>query len=242
MSGPQAGLCFRRAGPRVLLQQAVRVLAPARALADQLDLGLALPHHHALDERRKRADGLAGDLAQRRTLVAEDAGIAVLIGTDGTGDTELSEHPGEDSQRVVDPRVLRVRLHVLEGGLRPHPRDLELGDEGAEIAGRVPGDRDRPLGREEVEAGEVADVIVAEEDEARQLVSADVLEQRFAPQLQLCRGDARARIHALEPLRQPRGVPNCRLGRADHSNEGWRVRPDWQRMRSARPLRRGRRV
>ena len=76
----QGRLGLGRARPRVLLQQPVRVLAPARALADQRHLGLALPHQQALDERRERRDRLAGDLAQRRALVAEDAGIAVLVG------------------------------------------------------------------------------------------------------------------------------------------------------------------
>ena len=86
---------------------------------------------------------------------------------------------------MVDPRVLRVRLHLLEGGLRLHALDLELGDERAEVAGGVGDDGDRPLGREEVEAGEVADVVVAEQGEARQLVPAHVLEQLLAPLLQL---------------------------------------------------------
>ena len=69
---PQARLGLGRARARVLLQQPVGVLAPARALADQRDLRLALAHHHALDEGRERGDRLPGDLAQRRALVAED--------------------------------------------------------------------------------------------------------------------------------------------------------------------------
>ena len=171
VSRPQARLGLGRSGPRVLLQQAVGVLAPARALADQADLGLALAHHHALDERRERENGLPRDLAQRRALVAEDARIAVLVGAGGAGDPELPQHAGQDPQRMLDPRVLRVRLDPLEGGLRAHPLDLELGHEGGEVAGRVADDGDRPLGREEVEAGEVADVVVAEEREAGQLVA-----------------------------------------------------------------------
>ena len=41
-------LCHARAG--VFLQQAVCVCAPARALSDESDLGLALPRDHALDQ------------------------------------------------------------------------------------------------------------------------------------------------------------------------------------------------
>ena len=62
---------------------------------------------------------------------------------------------------------------------------------------RVGDDGDRPLGREEVEAGEVADVVVAEEGVAGQPVAADVLEQALASCLQLCCGDARRRIHGV---------------------------------------------
>ena len=57
LAGAEAGLGFGRPGPRVLLQEPVGVLAPSRALADQADFGLALAHHHALDERRERQDG-----------------------------------------------------------------------------------------------------------------------------------------------------------------------------------------
>ena len=114
VSGPEAGLRFRRPRPRVLLQQAVRVLAPACALADQLDLGLALPHHHALDERRERSHGLPGGLAQRGALVAEDPWIAVLVGPRRAGDPELAQHAGEEAERVLRARILRIGLDELE--------------------------------------------------------------------------------------------------------------------------------
>ena len=39
---------------------------------------------------------------------------------------------------MVDPRILRVRLHLLERGLRLHALDLELGDEGAESPEALP--------------------------------------------------------------------------------------------------------
>ena len=60
--GAQARLCLGRARPRVLLQQPVRVRAPAAALADQRDLVVALARHHPLDRRRdQRSDRRARD-------------------------------------------------------------------------------------------------------------------------------------------------------------------------------------
>ena len=82
VAGRKAGLRLGRSRPRVLLEELVRELAPPGALPDQLHLGLALAAHRALDERRERRDGARRDLAQRRPLVAEDAGIAVLVGAD----------------------------------------------------------------------------------------------------------------------------------------------------------------
>ena len=56
------------------------VFAPAAALADQLDLGRALPPHLPLDEPAEHGDRRAGHLRQRRPLVAEDPRVAVLVG------------------------------------------------------------------------------------------------------------------------------------------------------------------
>jgi hypothetical protein len=167
VAGPQAGFGFRRPRPRVLLEEPVRVLAPPGALADQLDLGRALAAHRALDERRERRDGARRDLAQRRPLVAEDARVAVLVGADRAADAHVLEHTPEDAHRVLGAGVLGVRLDPLEVGLGARALDLELGDEDGEVAGRALGQGDRPLGGEEVEAREVPDVVLVEEDDAR---------------------------------------------------------------------------
>ena len=117
-----------------------------RALADQRDLGLALAHHQALDERRERNDGLPGDLAQRRPLVAEDARIAVLVGAGAAGDPHVQQHARQDEHRMLGARVLRVGLDPLELGLGANPFDLELGDEDGHLARGV-ARRTRPAAR-----------------------------------------------------------------------------------------------
>ena len=69
---------------------------------------------------------------------------------------------------MLDARVLRVRLDALERGLGAHALDLELGDEHRQAARGIHRDADRTLGGEEVEAREVLDVAVVEEDAAGQ--------------------------------------------------------------------------
>ena len=64
VSGAESGRGLRRAGNAVLLQQPVRVAAPAAALADQLDLGRALADEHRLEQRRERRDRAADRLAR----------------------------------------------------------------------------------------------------------------------------------------------------------------------------------
>ena len=174
------------------------MLAPAGALADQLYLGRALAHHHALDQRRQRRDLGLRHLAQRRSLVAEDAGVAVVVGAERAADSHVLEHPPEDVHRVLDAGVLRVRLDSLEGGLGPRALDLELGHEDGELAGGVHRDADRALGGEEVEAREVLDVAVVEEDAAGQAHVLEELEQPRAPGLELGGGDAGQELHSRE--------------------------------------------
>ena len=46
----------------------------------------------------------------------------------------VGEHTREDQHRVLDARVLGVRLDPVEGGLRPHALDLELRHEHDQLA------------------------------------------------------------------------------------------------------------
>ena len=62
-------------------------------------------------------------------MIAEDPGIAVLVGADRVPDAEVGEHPGEDLQRMLDPRVLGIRLDLLERRLGEGPLNLEFGHE-----------------------------------------------------------------------------------------------------------------
>ena len=164
--------------------------APAPALADERDLALALARHHALDQVAQRSDRGARRVAERRPLVAEDAGVAVVVGADRVPDPEVGQDAREDRHRVLDPRVLRIGLDPREGGLGARALDLELRHEHRRLAADALGVDHRPLVREEPEAGEVLDVVGAEEDVAGQAVAPDVLEQPLAPLLQLGGGDA----------------------------------------------------
>ncbi len=178
------------------------MLAPPRALPDQGDLRLALPGDHVLDRHRERRHRGVHHRAQRRPLVAEDPRVPVLVRADPPADAEVVEETAEDPHRVLGARVLGVRLDVGERRLVPDALDLEVGDEHRHLTSGALGEDDRALGREEPEAGEVADVVRVEEDVAAQLFCADMLEQPRAALLVLGRGkpdDGVARLggHAL---------------------------------------------
>ena len=145
----------------------------------------------------QRRDGAAARLAQRRALVAEDSGIAVLVGADRSADPEVGQHARENLHRVLDPRVLRIRLDVLELGLGAHALDFELRHEHRQLPARTLGEDDGALGREEAEAREVADVVLVEEDIAGEALATHVIEQPCAPGLQLGLWNAGARVRAL---------------------------------------------
>ena len=205
VSGAQARLRLRRARPRVLLQEAMRVLAPSRALPDQRDLDLALARHHRLDGCCERDDGRARDLAERRPLVAEDPGVAVLVGADPAADPEALEHPGEEAHRMLRAGVLGVRLDD-ERRLGPDPLDLELRDEHGHLAGRALREDDGPLGGEEPEVREVPDVVLVEEDVPGEPLGPNELEEPLAASLELCgrdprEGRSRLRCHLAAVLR-----------------------------------------
>ena len=177
----QAGLGLGRAGHAVLLQQPVGVAAPAPALADQLDLRVALANEHRLQQRGERRDRAADRLAQRRPFVAEDARVAVLVGSDGAGDPHVEQHAGEDPHRMLVPRILGIRLDALEVGLGANALDLELRHEHHQVAGGIAGQRDGPLRRQEAEVRQVADVVLIEDDVPGQVVLGDVAQQPLAP-------------------------------------------------------------
>ena len=156
-----------RAGPRVLLQETVCMLAPPSALADELDLRLALARHEGLERRRGEDDLRAGHLGERRAFVSEDPRVAVLVGGDPASDAQLVQQPCEHAHRMLVAGVLDVRLDTVEGGLGAHARDLELRDERDALAVGALHVGDRPFGREEREPGQVLDVALIEDDEAR---------------------------------------------------------------------------
>ena len=146
-------------------------------------------------------------VAQRRSRVAEDAGIAVAVRRDPP-QAEALEDAGEDVHRVLEPRVLRVRLDALEVGLLADALDLELGHEDDQLARRAADERHGTLGGEEAEAGEVLDVLLVEEHVAVELLLGNVLEQKLSADVQLVRVNAGLHPHDFtrcrrRPLRAP---------------------------------------
>ena len=90
---------------------------------------------------------------------------------------------------MLEARVLGVCIDALERGLGARALHLELRDEDGRLAAGALRVDHGPLVREEPEAGEVLDVIGAEEDVTAQLFAAHVLEQALAPLLELERRD-----------------------------------------------------
>jgi hypothetical protein len=133
-------------------------------------------------------------------LIAQDAGVAVAIGADRVADPHVREYAREKLHRMLDPRVLGVRLDPLEGRLGAHALDLELGHEDGHLAHRALGEDDGALGREKAEAGEVLDVVRVEQDISREPGVPHVLEQPLTPRLELRRGDSGSRFGALRHL------------------------------------------
>ena len=107
------------------------------------------------------------------------------------GQAEIRHDAGEDHHRMLEARVLGVRLDPLEVPLSSRVRvNLELGDEDRRLARRALRERDRTLVRQEPEAGEVLDVRLIEQHVPARAVRADVLEQTFAALLELGDGYA----------------------------------------------------
>ena len=128
------------------------------------------------------ATRLLRHLAQRRTRIAEDPRIAVLVGAGGTGDPQVQRgrrarmrigcsmpgYSGYDSTRSNS--VSASTRSTSNSGTKTAISPVGVG-----------GERDRPLGRQEAEAREVLDVVLAEEHVAGEVVAADVLQERLAP-------------------------------------------------------------
>ncbi len=104
-------LGLRRADARVALKHPLREVSPAHALADEGDLRVGLHCHLPLDLFDDADDGGAGELGERRTSVAEDPGVAVVVGADRGRRACGGECPRE---RVLGPRVARVLEVVLD--------------------------------------------------------------------------------------------------------------------------------
>ena len=157
-------LGLRGADPRVALEQPVREVPPAHALADERDLGLGLHRHLRARSARRRGRRVAPESSrERRPAVAEDPGVAVLIRADRPGEPSVGERSRE---HVLGRRVARV-LEVVLDPVDRRPGlgvlDLEPGNHERSRSVRAEDERDRPLGRDEREAGVVEDVVRVEE-------------------------------------------------------------------------------
>ena len=149
VSGAETCLCLCHPGPGVLLQEPMRVLAPAGALADELDLRLALARHELLERRGGRDDLGPRHLRERWALVSEDARVAVLVCGDRARDSHVGEQVREDPHRMLGSRVFGIGLDAVEVGLGAHAGDLERRHERGRLPVPALDVRDRTLGREE---------------------------------------------------------------------------------------------
>ena len=101
---------------------------------------------------------------------------------------------------MLDPGILGIGLDSLEGRLGAHALDLEFGHERHHVPGGALREDDGSLRREEAEGREVLDVVLIEEDVAREACAPHLLEQPLATRLQLFRRDAVTQLHALNHL------------------------------------------
>ena len=79
---------------------------------------------------------------EEHIAVTEGIFTYVAVGSDRSVDAHVRKEPGKDEHRMLDPRVLRVRLDTVERRLRANARDLELGNERGRLTGRQSEDID----------------------------------------------------------------------------------------------------
>ena len=182
-------------GSCVALQQRVREIAPAHALADQPDLGLRLDRHLLLDLLDDAYDGRSRQLAESRAAIAEDPRIPVLVGADLPLYTHRLERCRDRHFRPGVARKFEVVLDAVERRVALRVLDLEARDDERALSVRVEDEGDRPLRRHEGEARVVEDVVRVEENDARQPLFGKSLEQCVAPRSVLVRRDRDRRQH-----------------------------------------------
>ena len=150
----------------------MREVPPADALTDERDLGIGLHRHLPLDLFDDADDGGAGELGERRTAVAEDPGVAVLVGADRSREAGVGERPREGILGPRVARVLEVVLDPVDRRLRSACSTSSLGTTSVRGSVRAEDEGDRALGRRKCEARVVEDVVRVEQDdpgEARRL-------------------------------------------------------------------------
>ena len=117
------------ADARVALEEPVREVAPADALADERDLRLRLDRHLRLDLLDDADDRRARELRERRPAVAEDPRVAVLVGADRSREAHVGERRSEDVVGARIARVLEVVLDAVERRARLRVLHLEARDD-----------------------------------------------------------------------------------------------------------------
>ena len=137
---------------------------PARALAEQRDLGGALDLHLILDRARDLTDFLAVELGERWAAVPEHPGIARVVGGEPAAHAERVEQLLQQRHRMPLARELVVVGDLGNSGVRLRVLELEARYEHPAAAVCGEHERDRPLGRDECEARVVHDVMRVEED------------------------------------------------------------------------------
>jgi hypothetical protein len=166
LAGPQAHLRLRRADPGVPLQKPVGKIAPFGALSDEGQFGGTLDRHLRFDKFAHPHDFCASQLGKARPLVAQDPGIAIGIGADVAGHCHVLQDAFENDHRVwivgvlevmIDAVYQRLALGVLHFQARHKERALALGADGK---------GNRPFCGNEGKVGEIAHIVIVEQDGA----------------------------------------------------------------------------
>ncbi len=140
-----------------------------------------LAHQLILDEGAHRHDLPPDQLAERRTAIAENPRIAVVVRRDlgvGVADhAHVADQPLERFGRVRIVRVLDVVIDPVDQRVGFGVLAFEPGHEQAAFAARAHDEGNRALGRDEGESAVVEDVGAVEQHDARQTVDLQVVEQ-----------------------------------------------------------------
>ncbi len=163
--GRRIGFHLGSAGPDRVLHPPVTADRPVAGDLDAAELGGGLHSPELLDQQLPVRDRVAGEVAQPRPAVAPEGNLAVVVrrGPGGRG-VDVEQSPPDVLHRVGLAGVLEVDVDPVDAGDGLGMLLLDRRHHQGAVAG-AEDKRDRPLGRDVVEAGEVGDSRRVEDDQ-----------------------------------------------------------------------------